>query len=53
MQVEPALHFSGTENNAELNGTLVLEICGKQDIVPGMDRQSGSPEIQVETTEHT
>ncbi|XP_004673887.1 PREDICTED: nuclear receptor coactivator 7 [Condylura cristata] len=48
MQVQSALNFSGTESDAELKGVLDLEACEKQDIMPEMDKQSGSPESQVE-----
>ncbi|XP_058939932.1 nuclear receptor coactivator 7 isoform X1 [Kogia breviceps] len=50
MQVQSALNFSETECDAELKGTLDLETCEKQDIMPEMDKQSGSPENQVENT---
>ncbi|XP_068407203.1 nuclear receptor coactivator 7 isoform X2 [Eschrichtius robustus] len=50
MQVQSALNFSGTECDAELKGTLDLETCEKQDIMPEVDKQSGSPESQVENT---
>ncbi|XP_054943494.1 nuclear receptor coactivator 7 isoform X2 [Physeter macrocephalus] len=50
MQVQPALNFSETECDAELKGTLDLETCEKQDIMPEVDKQSGSPESQVENT---
>ncbi|XP_062952583.1 nuclear receptor coactivator 7 isoform X2 [Cynocephalus volans] len=50
MQVQSALNFPGTESDAELNGALDLETCEKQDIMPEVDKQSGSPESQVENT---
>ncbi|XP_059885995.1 nuclear receptor coactivator 7 isoform X2 [Delphinus delphis] len=50
MQVQSALNFSETECDAELKGTLDLETCEKQDIMPEVDKQSGSPESQVENT---
>nr|XP_012632953.1 nuclear receptor coactivator 7 isoform X5 [Microcebus murinus] len=50
MQVQSALNFSGTGNDAELKGALDLEACEKQDIMPEVDKQSGSPESQVENT---
>ncbi|XP_061063638.1 nuclear receptor coactivator 7 isoform X2 [Eubalaena glacialis] len=50
MQVQSALNFSGTECDAELKGTLDLETCEKQDIMPEVEKQSGSPESQVENT---
>ncbi|TKC41316.1 hypothetical protein EI555_000910, partial [Monodon monoceros] len=50
MQVQSALNFSETECYAELKGTLDLETCEKQDIMPEVDKQSGSPESQVENT---
>ncbi|KAK2114296.1 Nuclear receptor coactivator 7, partial [Saguinus oedipus] len=50
MQVQSALHFLGTENDVELKGALDLETCEKQDIMPEVDKQSGSPESQVENT---
>ncbi|KAM9234359.1 nuclear receptor coactivator 7 isoform 1-T1 [Dugong dugon] len=49
-QVQSALNFSGTESDAELKGALDLETCEKQDIIPEVDKQSGSPESQVENT---
>ncbi|XP_064146571.1 nuclear receptor coactivator 7 isoform X2 [Loxodonta africana] len=48
--VQSVLSFSGTENDAELKGALDLETCEKQDIIPEVDKQSGSPESQVENT---
>uniref|UniRef100_A0A8C0X1J8 Oxidation resistance protein 1 n=2 Tax=Castor canadensis TaxID=51338 RepID=A0A8C0X1J8_CASCN len=50
MQVQSALNFLGTESDKELKGALDLETCEKQDIMPEMDKQSGSPETQVENT---
>ncbi|XP_008570757.1 PREDICTED: nuclear receptor coactivator 7 isoform X2 [Galeopterus variegatus] len=50
MQVQSALNFPGTESDAELKGALDLETCEKQDIMPEVDKQSGSPESQVENT---
>nr|XP_035941344.1 nuclear receptor coactivator 7 isoform X1 [Halichoerus grypus] len=50
MQVQSALNFSGTDNDAELKGALDLETREKQDIMPEVDKQSGSPEGQVENT---
>ncbi|XP_004587278.2 nuclear receptor coactivator 7 isoform X1 [Ochotona princeps] len=50
MQVQSALNFSGTESDAELKGALDLETCEKQDIMPEVDKQSGSPESQMENT---
>ncbi|XP_037376254.2 nuclear receptor coactivator 7 isoform X1 [Talpa occidentalis] len=50
MQVQSALNFSGTESDAELKGALDLEACEKQDKMPEMDKQSSSPESQVENT---
>uniref|UniRef100_A0A8C3YD37 Nuclear receptor coactivator 7 n=1 Tax=Catagonus wagneri TaxID=51154 RepID=A0A8C3YD37_9CETA len=49
-QVQSALKFSGTECDAELKGALDLETCEKQDMMPEVDKQSGSPESQVENT---
>ncbi|XP_004382775.1 nuclear receptor coactivator 7 isoform X1 [Trichechus manatus latirostris] len=49
-QVQSALNFSGTESDAELKGALDLETCEKQDTIPEVDKQSGSPESQVENT---
>ncbi|KAG8510856.1 Nuclear receptor coactivator 7, partial [Galemys pyrenaicus] len=50
IQVQSALNFSGTESDVELKGALDLETCEKQDILPEVDKQSGSPESQVENT---
>ncbi|XP_045661559.1 nuclear receptor coactivator 7 isoform X1 [Ursus americanus] len=50
MQVQAALNFAGRDNDAELKGALDLETCEKQDIMPEVDKQSGSPESQVENT---
>ncbi|KAM8791337.1 nuclear receptor coactivator 7 isoform 2-T5 [Rhynchonycteris naso] len=50
MQVQSALNFSRKESDAELKGTLDLETCEKQDKMPEVDKQSGSPESQVENT---
>ncbi|XP_012516242.1 PREDICTED: nuclear receptor coactivator 7 [Propithecus coquereli] len=49
-QVQSALNFPGTGNDVELKGALDLEACEKQDIMPEVDKQSGSPESQVENT---
>ncbi|XP_037699751.1 nuclear receptor coactivator 7 isoform X2 [Choloepus didactylus] len=49
-QVQSSVNFSGTESDAELKGTLDLEACEKQDIMPEVDKQSGSPASQVENT---
>ncbi|XP_006879203.1 PREDICTED: nuclear receptor coactivator 7 [Elephantulus edwardii] len=49
-QMQSTLNFSGAENDAELKGALDLEACEKQDIMPEVDKQSGSPENQVENT---
>ncbi|XP_055289799.1 nuclear receptor coactivator 7 isoform X1 [Moschus berezovskii] len=49
-EIQSALNFSGTECDAELKGALDLETCEKQDIMPEVDKQSGSPECQVENT---
>lgn len=50
MQVQSAPDFSRTESDAELKGALDLETCEKQDEMPEMDKQSGSPESQMENT---
>ncbi|KAF6115208.1 nuclear receptor coactivator 7 [Phyllostomus discolor] len=50
MQVQPAPDFSRTESDAELKGALDLETCEKQDEMPEVDKQSGSPESQMENT---
>nr|XP_055166398.1 nuclear receptor coactivator 7 isoform X1 [Nyctereutes procyonoides]XP_055166399.1 nuclear receptor coactivator 7 isoform X1 [Nyctereutes procyonoides]XP_055166400.1 nuclear receptor coactivator 7 isoform X1 [Nyctereutes procyonoides] len=50
VQVQSALNFSGTDNDAELKGALDLETREKQDTMPEVDKQSGSPESQVENT---
>ncbi|XP_023609964.1 nuclear receptor coactivator 7 isoform X2 [Myotis lucifugus] len=50
MQAQSALSFSRTESDAELKGALDLETCEKQDKMPEVDKQSGSPESQVENT---
>ncbi|KAM4816880.1 nuclear receptor coactivator 7 isoform X1 [Urocitellus parryii] len=50
MQGQSALNFSKVESDAELKGALDLEACEKQDVMPEMDKQSGSPESQVEHT---
>ncbi|XP_023086364.1 nuclear receptor coactivator 7 isoform X2 [Piliocolobus tephrosceles] len=50
MQVQSALAFLGAENDVELKGALDLETCEKQDIMPEVDKQSGSPESRVENT---
>lgn len=49
-QAQSALSFSRTESDAELKGALDLETCEKQDKMPEVDKQSGSPESQVENT---
>uniref|UniRef100_A0A8D1FFE2 Nuclear receptor coactivator 7 n=1 Tax=Sus scrofa TaxID=9823 RepID=A0A8D1FFE2_PIG len=49
-QVQSAQNVSGTECDAELKGALDLETCEKQDMMPEVDKQSGSPESQVENT---
>ncbi|EPY77481.1 nuclear receptor coactivator 7 [Camelus ferus] len=49
-QAQSALNFSGPECDAELKGALDLETCEKQDIMPEVDKQSGSPDSQVENT---
>ncbi|XP_053769694.1 nuclear receptor coactivator 7 isoform X1 [Desmodus rotundus] len=49
-QVQSALDFSRTESDAELKGALDLETCEKQDKMPEVDKQSGSPESQMENT---
>ncbi|XP_006834749.1 PREDICTED: nuclear receptor coactivator 7 isoform X1 [Chrysochloris asiatica] len=49
-QVQSALNVLRTESDAELKGALDLETCEKQDIMPEVDKQSGSPESQVENT---
>ncbi|XP_060046489.1 nuclear receptor coactivator 7 isoform X2 [Erinaceus europaeus] len=49
-QVQSTPNFSGTESDAELKGALDLETCEKQDIMPEVNKQSGSPENQVENT---
>ncbi|XP_036901710.1 nuclear receptor coactivator 7 isoform X3 [Sturnira hondurensis] len=50
MQVQSAPDFSRTESDAELKGALDLETCEKQDKMPEVDKQSGSPESQMENT---
>lgn len=50
MKMQSALNFSGTESDAELKGALDLETCEKQDKMLEVDKQSGSPESQVENT---
>lgn len=50
MHVQSALSFSRTERDAELKGALDLETCEKQDTVPEVNKQPGSPESQVENT---
>lgn len=50
MQVQSALNFSRTESDAELKGALDLETCEKQDKMPEVDKQSGSPESQIGNT---
>lgn len=50
MQVQSALDLSRTESDAELKGALDLETCEKQDKMPEVDKQSGSPESQMENT---
>lgn len=48
-QVQSSLH-SEPESDAELKGTLDLETCEKQDTMPEVDKQSSSPENQLENT---
>ncbi|EGW06847.1 Nuclear receptor coactivator 7 [Cricetulus griseus] len=50
MQVQSSLDLAGLESEAELKGALDLETCEKQDKVHEIDKQSGSPENQVEST---
>ncbi|CAO2628165.1 Nuclear receptor coactivator 7 [Lemmus lemmus] len=50
MQGQSSLDLTGLESDAELKGALDLETCEKQDNVPEVDKQSGSPENQVEST---
>lgn len=50
MQVLSSLDLTGLESDAELKGALDLETCEKQDKVPEVDKQSGSPENQGEST---
>nr|KAF6462595.1 nuclear receptor coactivator 7 [Molossus molossus] len=50
VQVQSALSFSRTESDAELKGALDLETCEKQDKMPEVNKQPGSPESQVENT---
>ncbi|XP_006143855.1 nuclear receptor coactivator 7 isoform X1 [Tupaia chinensis] len=50
MQEPSALNFTETESDAELKRALDLETCEKQDIMPEVDKQSGSPESRVENT---
>ncbi|XP_054425896.1 nuclear receptor coactivator 7 isoform X1 [Pteronotus mesoamericanus] len=50
MQEQSALNFSRIESDAELKGALDLETCEKQDKAPEVDKQSGSPESQMEST---
>ncbi|XP_057614476.1 nuclear receptor coactivator 7 isoform X1 [Chionomys nivalis] len=50
MQVPSSLDLTGLESDAELKGALDLETCEKQDKVPEVDKQSGSPENQGEST---
>ncbi|XP_054990513.1 nuclear receptor coactivator 7 isoform X2 [Sorex araneus] len=49
MQVQSSLN-SGLESDAEVKGNLDLEASEKQDTMPEMDKQSSSPESQVENT---
>lgn len=49
MQVLSSLDLTGLESDAELKGALDSEICEKQDKVPEVDKQSGSPENQGES----
>ncbi|KAK1338009.1 hypothetical protein QTO34_001114, partial [Cnephaeus nilssonii] len=49
-QAQSALSFSRAESDAELKGALDLETCEKQDKMPEVDKQSGSPKSQVENT---
>ncbi|KAM5229011.1 nuclear receptor coactivator 7 isoform 1-T1 [Ctenodactylus gundi] len=48
VQVQSALNILATESDAELKGALDSETCEKQDIMPEVDKQSGSPESRVE-----
>lgn len=50
MQMQSSLDLAGLESDAELKGALDLETCEKQDKVPEVDKQSESPEYQVEST---
>ncbi|XP_048209986.1 nuclear receptor coactivator 7 isoform X1 [Perognathus longimembris pacificus] len=47
-QMQSSRDFSGTESDVELKGTIDIETCEKQDIMPEVDKQSRSPESQVE-----
>ncbi|KAM4865990.1 nuclear receptor coactivator 7 isoform 2-T6 [Thomomys bottae] len=47
-QMQSSVDFSGTESDAELKGALDRETCEKQDIMPEVDKQSGSPKSEVE-----
>ncbi|KAB0355607.1 hypothetical protein FD755_021548 [Muntiacus reevesi] len=49
-EIRSALNFSGTGCDAELKGALDLETCEKQDMVPEVDKRSGSPESQMDNT---
>lgn len=49
-QVRSSLNLTGIESDSELKGALDLETCEKQDKVPEVDKRSGSPENQVEST---
>ncbi|OWK01294.1 hypothetical protein Celaphus_00018794, partial [Cervus elaphus hippelaphus] len=50
MEIQSALNFSGTGCDAELKGALDLETCEKQDMMPEVDKRSGSPESQMDNT---
>ncbi|OBS66173.1 hypothetical protein A6R68_05287, partial [Neotoma lepida] len=50
MQVQSSLNLAGIESDSELKGALDSETCEKQDKVPEVDKRSGSPENQVEST---
>ncbi|KAB0352779.1 hypothetical protein FD754_017636 [Muntiacus muntjak] len=49
-EIQSALNLSGTGCDAELKGALDLETCEKQDMVPEVDKRSGSPESQMDNT---
>ncbi|XP_066103842.1 nuclear receptor coactivator 7 isoform X3 [Saccopteryx bilineata] len=50
MRAQSALSFLRKGSDAELKGTLDLETCEKQDKMPEVNKQSGSPESQGENT---